>query len=87
VVLRYYKVIDVDYLDGYKVAVYFDDGVKAVVDFEEDIKPGTVFEKISDPTIFKEKMVVHNDTLTWDVADGDETKMIDISPEYLREFV
>lgn len=72
------EVVDVTYLGGHRLHLWFNDGV----DGEIDLSPLTeqeVFRGLSDPKQFIRFGLEHG-TLVWSDA-------LDISPEYLREHV
>ena len=68
------KIMDVDYVKDYTLALTFNDGVKKVV----DIKPyltGKAFESLLDLKNFKQYGLTHQ-TIEW--ASG-----VDFAPEFL----
>ena len=49
----YKDVIEVRYLNGYRLELVFENGKKGVVDFQSYIKKGGVFNRFSDMEYFK----------------------------------
>jgi len=70
------KILSIDYIEGYKVAVQFNDGRQGTVDLSESLK-GPVFKSLKNISEFK-KCYVGNDleTITW--PNG-----ADLAPEYV----
>ena len=67
--------------ENFTVYAYFNDGAIRLVDVKPFIKKGGVFSAIADPTAFREKLTVLNDTVAWDISgDRDPTKCIDLDP-------
>ncbi|MEW6203103.1 MAG: DUF2442 domain-containing protein [bacterium] len=73
----YYDVIDVKYVDGYKLEVLFENGKKGTVDLQNYINKGGVFSRFSDLEYFR-KVYVNKEfgVLCW--PNG-----VDIAPETL----
>ncbi|MBI2118629.1 MAG: DUF2442 domain-containing protein [Elusimicrobia bacterium] len=70
-------VVDVGYIEGYKVKISFENGVKGIVNLEDYVQQGGVFSHFSNLDYFK-KVRVNKElgTLCW--PDG-----VDIAPETL----
>lgn len=67
--------------ENFTVYAYFNDGAVRLVDVKPLIEGGGVFSAIADPTAFREKLTVLNDTVAWDISgDRDPTKCIDLDP-------
>jgi len=73
----YKDVIEVRYLNGYRLELVFENGKKGVVDFQSYIKKGGVFNRFSDMEYFK-KVQINKElgVLCW--PDG-----VDVAPETL----
>ena len=71
------EVCKAEYLDGFRIEVWFNDGILKIVDLADVIENYPVFKPLSDLHRFKKFRVT--DTLEWE--DG----RIDIAPEYLYE--
>ncbi|MFN3466705.1 MAG: DUF2442 domain-containing protein [Candidatus Brocadiales bacterium] len=73
----YYDVVEVKYLEGYKLEVKFENGRKGIVDLKSYVKEGGVFSRFSDIEYFKQAYVNKElGVLCW--PDG-----LDIAPETL----
>ncbi len=70
-------IVNVRYLEGYRVEISFENNVKGIVDLKDYIQQGGVFSHFSDLDYFK-KVHVNKElgTLCW--PDG-----VDIAPETL----
>ena len=68
------RVIDVDYVKDYRLALTFSDGVKKTVDLKPHLK-GKVFEPLLDLDNFRQYGLNHS-TIEW--ASG-----ADLAPEFL----
>ena len=67
-----------DYLEGFKVRVFFDNGEAGVVDLAEALW-GPVFEPLRDISLFKKFIVSETlHTISWENGAG-------FAPEYLYE--
>ena len=74
-----YDVINVKYIENYKLKIEFENGYKGIVDFSEYPERGGVFSKFKDLAFFKDYSVSKDlGTIVW----GNE---IDIAPETLYE--
>lgn len=72
------KVVDVKYIEGYKLCLRFSDGSEGEVDFEQELT-GEVFEPLRDISFFKKVSVNHEiHTIVW--PNG-----ADFAPEFLYE--
>ena len=71
------EVAKAEYVDGYRLMIWFNDGMKKIVDLSDIIEKYPVFQPLSDMRTFQRFNVT--DTLEW--HDG----QIDIAPEYLYE--
>ena len=71
-------VIEVAYLEGYKLRLKFNDGIVKDVDLKDDLY-GEVFEPLRDIETFK-KVKVNKDTNTIEWENG-----ADFAPEFLYE--
>ena len=73
----YYDAVSAEYLEDYKLKIWFADGKSGIVDFTNYIRKGGIFGKLADLEIFKRFMVNQElGVITW---DGE----IDIAPETL----
>ncbi len=67
--------------DNFTVYAYFNNGAIRLIDVKPLIEEGGVFSAIADPTAFREKLTVLNNTVAWDISgDRDPTKCIDLDP-------
>lgn len=71
------EIIKAEYMDGYRVMVWFNDGVKKIVNLSGVVSKYPVFKSLSNLDSFRRFNVT--DTLEW------ENGKIDIAPEYLYE--
>jgi hypothetical protein len=72
--------------DDFTALVFFDDGRIKSYDVKPLIAKGGIFTELGDADFFKERCVVLNHTLAWDVTGGlDPTECIDICPDMLYE--
>lgn len=71
------EILRAEYVDGYRVRVWFNDGARKVVDLSEVVRECPAFRPLADPDLFRRFRVT--DTLEW------EGGRIDIAPEYLYE--
>jgi len=68
----------------FTVDVFFDDGRVKSYDAKPLIKKGGLFAVLGDIRFFKERCVVLNHTLAWDVnGDLDPTECIDVCPDVI----
>lgn len=83
----YFPIVkNVEPLDNFKVIITFDDGKTVLYDVVEDIKQGGIFEPLKDLKFFKERCLVLNDTLAWDITGNcDVCSCIDIDPFMLYD--
>ena len=73
----YYEIIELNFLQEYKIELIFKDGNKGIVDFQEYIGKGGVFNNFSDIKFFRSCFInPESGVLTW---PGD----LDIAPETL----
>jgi len=71
---------------NFTVNVYFDDGKIKSSDAKPLIEKGGMFARLGDSDFFRERCVVMNHTLAWDVkGDFDPTECIDICPDLIYE--
>lgn len=68
------EVVKAEYVDGYKVRLWFNNNVTKVVDLKSSLK-GEVFEPLKDLDFFKRFTIKYN-TLEWENG-------ADFAPEYL----
>ena len=66
-----------EYINGYKIMVWFDDGTKKIIDLSDVIIKYPVFKPLADIDLFRQFKVT--DTLEWNNGK------IDIAPEYLYD--
>ena len=73
----YYDAVSAEYLEGYKLKIWFADGKSGVVDFTNYIRKGGIFARLAKLEIFK-RFTVNQElgVITW---FGE----IDIAPETL----
>jgi len=64
-----------EYLEDYKIKIFFDNGKSGIVDFKKYIKCGGIFEKLNDIEFFKKFSI---DPEVFVIKWGNE---IDIAPE------
>ncbi|MFC1607559.1 DUF2442 domain-containing protein [Candidatus Latescibacterota bacterium] len=69
----YWDIIDMSYVDGYRLQISFKDGSNGVVDFSSYADRGGVFSSFSDMDFFRRVFIDHG-VLCW---PGD----VDIAPE------
>ncbi len=69
------EVLKAEYVDAYRIKVWFNDGVQKVVDLSDVIMKYPVFKPLKDIELFKQFTVT--DTLEWNKGQ------IDIAPEFL----
>ncbi len=69
------EVLRAEYVDAYRIKVWFNDGVQKVVDLSDVIRKYPVFKPLKDMDLFKQFTVT--DTLEW------KNGQIDIAPEFL----
>ena len=73
----YSDVIEVRYLEGYKLEIVFENGKRGIVDFHGYIKKGGVFNRFSDMGYFKQVHINKElGVLCW--PEG-----VDVAPETL----
>lgn len=70
------EVIKAEYVDNYRIRLWFNNSVTKVVDLKSSLK-GVVFEPLKDLEFFKRFMVKFN-TVEWDNG-------ADFAPEYLLD--
>lgn len=68
------EVVKAEYVDGYRVRLWFNNKVMKVVDLKSSLK-GAVFEPLKDLDLFKRFTIKYN-TLEWENG-------ADFAPEYL----
>ena len=68
------EVLKAEYVDGYRIRLWFNNNVKKVVDLKSSLK-GIVFEPLKDLDFFKRFSVKYN-TVEWENG-------ADFAPEYL----
>ena len=68
----------------YTVSVYFSDGKIVRYDVSPYLEEG-IFQAIKDEQTFMNTCTIMNDTLAWDINNGDTSGCIDIDPESLYE--
>ena len=68
------EVLKAEYVDGYRIRLWFNNNVKKVVDLKSSLK-GMVFEPLKDLDFFKKFSVKYN-TVEWENG-------ADFAPEYL----
>ncbi|MDR0867898.1 MAG: DUF2442 domain-containing protein [Planctomycetota bacterium] len=72
--------------DDYTVLVYFDDGQIRRYDARRLIDKGGIYACLSDIVFFKNRCVVLNRTLAWDVTGNfDPTNCLDVCPDVIYE--
>ena len=70
--------------DDFTVDVYFDDGRVKIYDAKPLIKRGGIFSQLADINFFKDRCVVLNRTLAWDIKGNfDPSECIDICPDVI----
>ena len=80
------NIFQVTPLDDFTVIVYFDDGKAKLFDAKKLIEKGGIFSPLGELTFFKERCVILNHTLAWDLTgDFDPTECIDVCPDTLYE--
>ncbi len=72
--IMFTEVVKAEYVDGYKVRLWFNNNVTKVVDLKSSLK-GEVFEPLKDLDFFKRFTIKYN-TLEWENG-------ADFAPEYL----
>jgi hypothetical protein len=77
IIAMYYDAVSAEYLEDYKLKIWFADGKSGIVDFTNYIRKGGIFAKLADLENFK-RFTVNQElgAITW---DGE----IDIAPETL----
>ncbi len=73
----YYNLIKANYIEEYKIKLFFKDGTSGIADLKNIIFKGGIFEELKDQNKFKQ-FTIHEDlkVLTWQ-------NEIDIAPETL----
>lgn len=71
-------VIDMNYLEGYKLRLTFNDGIVKDIDLEDELY-GAVFEPLKDANFFRQA-VINPETNTIEWPNG-----ADFAPEFLYE--
>lgn len=70
--------------DNFTVSVYFDDGKVKSFNAKPLIEKGGIFAQLEDVKFFKERCVVLNHTLAWDIkGDFDPCNCIDVCPDVI----
>ena len=77
IIAMYYDAVSAEYLEDYKLKIWFADGKSGIVDFRRYIRKGGIFSKLADLENFK-RFTVNQElgVITW---YGE----IDIAPETL----
>jgi len=75
----YYDIIELKYLEEYKLELTFETGEKGIVDLSEFTKMGGVFSRFADMNYFKQVYIDHG-VLTWPGG-------VDIAPETIYSMV
>lgn len=70
------EIVKVEYLDNYRIKLWFNDGKVKIVDLADSLK-GLVFEPLKDLEFFKKFSIKFN-TIEWENG-------ADFAPEYLYE--
>ena len=68
------EVVKAEYVDGYRIRLWFNNHVTKVVDLQSSLK-GKVFEPLKDPDFFK-RFTIRFNTIEWENG-------ADFAPEYL----
>jgi len=80
------KIFQVEPQNDFSVYVYFDDGKIKQYDMKSIIDKGGIFMPLKDAHFFKNRCVVLNRSLAWDMTgDLDPTECIDICPDLIYE--
>ena len=80
------KIFQVKPNDNFTVDVYFDDGTVKLYDAKQLISKGGIFAPLADIRFFKERCVVMNNTLAWDIEGNfDPTSCIDVCPDVIYD--
>jgi len=86
----YYDVVEVRYIEGYKLELTFDNGKKGIVDLQCYIQKGGVFSRFSDIEYFK-RFYINKElgVLCWpdDVDIAPETLYSKVTGEPLPEWM
>ena len=70
--------------NDFTVSVYFDDGIVKMYDAKRLIEKGGIYTPLANIDFFKNRCVVMNNTLAWDVSGNWDTEMcIDVCPDML----
>lgn len=78
------EIVQVDPHSDHTVSVFFSDGKIVLYDVNPYLEEG-VFQSIKDEKTFMDTCTIMNDTLAWDINNGDPSSCIDIDPEMLYE--
>jgi len=70
--------------DNYTVDVHFDDGKIKIYDAKPLIKIGGMYTQLEDVDFFKNRCVILNHTLAWDITGNlDPCNCIDVCPDVI----
>ncbi len=72
----YFNIIKAEYINDYKINLFFEDGKNGIIDLKEYVSKGDIFSKFTDMDYFK-KFYIENGILTWGQGE------VDIAPETL----
>ena len=70
--------------NDHTVSIYFSDGKIVCYDVNPYLNDG-VFKSLKDEKTFIDSCTIMNDTLAWDINNGDASACIDIDPETLYD--
>lgn len=72
--------------DDFTVYAYYSDGSIRLTDIKPLIEQGGVFSRLADPSFFKERLTVMNQSVAWDVVGThDPSACIDLDPIQIYE--
>ena len=67
--------------EDFTVYAYFNDGTVRLLDAKPLISQGGVFAPLGDPSFFRQRLTVLNDTVAWDITgDRDPSRCVDLDP-------